>query len=382
MEWNSVLPRLKPTSPVYGTETLIQIDGHGVVTEIEDPTGQIRRFLELLTGTRHVDEICRELQRDFPHCTLEDVQTAIVQFDQAGFLLNEADGPEGILDDYEVHRWLRNINFFGAYSNMSRNKYALQGKLRDCRVTLLGLGGLGCHLLQDMAALGIGQVRAVEFDRVELSNLNRQVLYYDGDVGKEKLGLAVSRVREFNPRMDIEPIALRLSSVEDVLRVAEDADVVICAADRPKMEIVNWVNAACVSLGVPLLTGGLDTERIIYYTMIPGVTGCVECWRQQVAAEDPVSARLLQQKRDLQIVGDNSAFTPLVTLATGLILGELTRVVTELAPPIAAGRLIQVRFDDFETVEVERWSRRPDCPVCGSPANAADPDLAAQAVPA
>jgi molybdopterin/thiamine biosynthesis adenylyltransferase len=292
-------------------------------------------------------------------------------------LLNGAHQPDGILDEYELDRWHRNLNFFGAYCNLSQSKYELQARLRECRVTLLGLGGLGNHLLLDMAAMGIGHVRAIEFDRVELSNLNRQILYRDRDIGKEKLELAVSRVRDFNPRIDIEPVQLQIASSDDVRQVAEGADLLICAADRPKMELFNWVNAACVQAGVPLMSGGLDTEYSLHTTVLPGRTGCIECWRRQVAATDPASARLLQQKRDLRITGDRSAFAPLVVMTTGFILGELTRLVTGIAPPIAAGRLMRLRFSDYELTEVERWSRLPDCPVCGSATGSAGPELTA-----
>lgn len=365
MDIDAVLPQLKPTYPIFGNPGLVQIGGHGQVTEIPDETGQIRRLLELMTGSQTVPRIWQELSRDFPGLTLEEVRAAVIQFDEAGFLLNGADGPAGLLDDYEVRRWERNINFFGSYSSMSCNKYALQARLRDARITLLGLGGLGSHLLLDMAAMGVGHVRAVEFDRVELSNLNRQILYRDSDVGKEKLDLAVARVQEFNPRIDIEPVGLRVASAQDVLGVVTGADLVICVADRPKMEIINWVNEACVSAAVPLVSGGLDTRRAVYYTIIPGTSGCVECWRLQVAATDSTSAQLIQQKRDLQIGGDNAAFTPLVTMTTGFILGELTRLITEVAPPVAAGRLMQLLFDDYSLTEAERWTRLVDCPVCG-----------------
>jgi len=376
MESNAVLPQLKPTSPLYGTPHLIQIEDHGQVVEIEDESGQIRRLLELLTGTRTVTEVWQELRHQYPDTTLEDVEAAIHQFDEAGVLLNGAHGPHGILDEYELARWQRNINFFGAYASLSQNKYELQARLRDCRITLLGVGGLGCHLLLDMAAMGYGHVRAVEFDRVELSNLNRQILFRDTDLGKEKLELAVSRVREFNPRIEIEPIQLRISSADDVRRVAAGADLVISVADQPKMEILHWVNAGCASLGVPLVSGGLDTLYSHHFTVIPGQSGCIECWRRQVEATDSASARLLQQKRDLRITGDRSASTALVTITTGFILAEVTRIITGIAPPVAVGRLLRLRFDDLELTEYERWSRLPDCPVCGSATVTAEPELA------
>ncbi|CAM5651821.1 hypothetical protein SAVIM338S_06543 [Streptomyces avidinii] len=363
-------PQLKHTSPTFGSGETIFIGGYGEVTEIADPTGAIRRLLALLDGTRTTDEVHKELSADFPEVTRQDVDEALAQFDEARFLLDDQQTADGLLEAHELKRWERNINFFGSFARMDDNKYDLQRRLRDCRVTLLGLGGLGSHVLLDMAAMGVGHVRAVEFDRVELSNLNRQILYREEDIGKEKLHLAVERVKQFNPHIDIEPVDLRISSVEDVARVLEGSDVCISVADRPKMEIANWVNEACVRAGVPLITGGLETQRAVYYTMLPGVTGCIECWRRQTFASDEVSGQLLQEKRDRQIGGDNAAFCPLVTMTTGFLIGELTRLVTKIAPPVAAGRLMELRFADYAMGESERWERQSDCPVCGPTAGA------------
>jgi molybdopterin/thiamine biosynthesis adenylyltransferase len=358
-------PQLKHTAPVFGSGEQILVGGFGDVTEITDPTGAIRALLELLDGTRTLEAVHTDLGTAFPEVTFDEVAAAVGQFDEAGFLLDAAAGPDGLLAEHELRRWERNINFFGSFARLGDNKYDQQRKLRDCRVTLLGLGGLGSHVLLDMAAMGIGHVTAVEFDRVELSNLNRQILYREGDVGEEKLGLAVERVRLFNPHIDIEPVNLRITSTEDVLRVIDGADVVISVADRPKMEIANWVNEACVARGVPLVTGGLETQRAVYFTMIPGTTGCVECWRRQVFATDDVSRELLEEKRERQIGGDNAAFCPLVTMTTGFLIGELTRLVTGIAPPVAAGRLMELRFTDYAMGESESWKRLDDCPVCG-----------------
>ncbi|WP_329454913.1 HesA/MoeB/ThiF family protein [Streptomyces sp. NBC_01497] len=358
-------PQLKHTAPVFGSGEQILIGGFGDVTEITDPTGAIRALLELLDGSRTLEQVHADLGTSFPEVTLDEIAGAVDQFDQAGFLLDADASPDGILEEHELRRWERNINFFGSFARLADNKFEQQRKLRDCRVTLLGLGGLGSHVLLDMAAMGIGHVTAVEFDRVELSNLNRQILYREGDVGEEKLGLAVERVRRFNPHIDIEAVNLRITSTEDVLGVIDGADVVISVADRPKMEIANWVNEACVARGVPLVTGGLETQRAVYFTMIPGTTGCVECWRRQVFASDDVSRELLEEKRERRIGGDNAAFCPLVTMTTGFLIGELTRLVTGIAPPVAAGRLMELRFTDYAMGESESWKRLDDCPVCG-----------------
>lgn len=358
-------PQLKHTSPVFGSGDTVFVGGYGEVHEIDDPSGAIRRLFELLDGTRTTEEVHQALSVDFPRVTREDVEGALAQFDEARFLLDAAQTADGVLEAHELQRWERNINFFGSYAQLADNKYVLQRKLHDCRVTLLGLGGLGTHLLLDMAAMGIGHVRVVEFDRVELSNLNRQILYRESDIGQEKLHLAVERVKLFNPHIDLEPVSMKISSADDVTRVLDGTDVVVSVADRPKMEIAHWVNEGCVRAGVPLLTGGLETQRALYYTVIPGQTGCIECWRRQTFATDEVSRQLLHEKREQQIGGDNAAFCPLVTMTTGFLTGELTRLVTGIAPPVAAGRMMELRFADYAMGENERWERQDDCPVCG-----------------
>jgi molybdopterin/thiamine biosynthesis adenylyltransferase len=365
---DTILPKLKHMAPLFTSGQLLYVGGYGQAAEIPDPDGSVRRLLELLDGTRTVQEAHAALVADYPGITLADAQTAVSLFDQAGFLINGADVADGILDDYECARWERNINFFGSYCGLTDNRFKFQRKLLDTRVTLLGLGGLGTHILLDLAAMGVGYVRVVEFDRVELSNLNRQVLYRDADIGQPKIDLAAARVQEFNPRIHIDKIPKRIEGTQDVLDAVAGADVLISVADRPKMEINHWVNEACVRAGVPLVTGGLDTQRAVYFTIIPGKTGCIECWRSQVSRTDAVSNTILDQKRERGISGDRAAFVPLVTMTTGFLIGEFVRIITGLAEPVAAGRLMQLRFDDYEMTEYERWEKVSDCSICGDAA--------------
>lgn len=195
----SVRPQLKHTSPAFARDGVTYIGGYGEITQIPDKSGVVHRLLELLDGTRTVPQVHRDLVEEFPDVTLAEVEAGIGQFDEARYLLDAAAAPDGMLDEYELSRWERNINFFGSYATLADNKHAFQRRLLDCRIALLGLGGLGSHLLLDLAAIGVGHVRAVEFDRVVISNLNRQILYRDADLGRPKLELATARVREFNP---------------------------------------------------------------------------------------------------------------------------------------------------------------------------------------
>jgi molybdopterin/thiamine biosynthesis adenylyltransferase len=382
---HSLRPRLKSVFPAFYIDGQVYIQGAGYATEIDDPDGKIMRLLSLLDGTRTCQEVHLELSASFPDVSARDVEAAIGDLDAAGFLEDVAASVS--LDNYSLERWSRNIGFFEIYSDLATSKYELQQRLQACRVALLGVGGVGSHILYDLAAMGIENVRIVDFDYVQLSNLNRQILYSETDIGRPKVEAAVRRIRSYNSRMRLDVQATRLGSAEDVFSVVRGHDVVIAALDSPKMQIANWVNEGCVAAGVPLITGGVDAQRSLYYTVIPGRSGCVECWRTQAVESDPVASAMTTEMQEMEArrksgerVGqDLAAFCPLVTMQTACLVAELVRIVTGIAPPVALGRLMEVRFDDFVAREAERWERMPECRVCGS-RKEATPDTDVQEV--
>ena len=364
-------PKKKSTVQVWKLGDNLYIGGSGTASEVADQTGCIEHLFQLMDGERTVPELYAALHRVHPVITQDDVLDALAQFDGAGFLENGAFTPEGLLDEYELARWERNIDFLGAFTSSAINKYALQHRLKTARVAILGLGGLGTHLLYDVAAVGVQDIRAVEFDRLELSNFNRQILYSEADVGRPKAELSLERIRAFSPRLKIEVVPMRLSSMADVLGVIHDREYVLCVADRPEMEIIHWVNEACVRTGAVLISGGLDTPRGMYWSMIPGTTGCAECWQRQVQERDPLAAALLDERRRPdrpQYGGDNTSFVPLVGLLAAYMLSDLVRMVTGIAPPVSPGRLFEVNFGSMETRVAERWDKVADCATCGTTA--------------
>jgi molybdopterin/thiamine biosynthesis adenylyltransferase len=364
-------PRVKSTFPAFFLEDTVYFQGCGSVTEIADPNGTARRLVGLLDGTRTIEEARRAITAEFPDVQGEDVAEAIAQLDDAG-LVEDGAAPR-LLDDYGLERWSRNLGFFETYASLDLSKHELQRRLQETRVGLLGVGGVGSHLLLDLAAMGVADVRIVDFDTIELSNLNRQILYTESDIGRRKVEAAAERALALNSQMTIDAMGTRLESEDGVRELVEDRDVVIAAVDRPKMQVANWVNAGCVQAGVALLTGGVDTQRCFHYTVLPGRTGCVECWRSSAESRDPISAAISaemeaieeKQRRGERFGQDLAAFCPLVTAQTAFLVTELVRLATGIAAPVAVGRLLEARFEDLVLREAERWERLPECPICG-----------------
>jgi sulfur-carrier protein adenylyltransferase/sulfurtransferase len=129
-----------------------------------------------------------------------------------------------------------------------------QEKLKNFSVLVIGAGGLGCPVLLYLASAGIGNIGIVDNDVVSESNLHRQVLYTQADIGKRKCEVASSKLREMNPYVSIEAIPI-LFSKENALEILGDYDLVIDGSDNFSTRYLS--NDACVILNKPLVSGSI-----------------------------------------------------------------------------------------------------------------------------
>jgi adenylyltransferase/sulfurtransferase len=129
-----------------------------------------------------------------------------------------------------------------------------QRRLKAARVLIVGVGGLGSPAALYLAAAGVGQIRLVDFDAVDITNLQRQILYSTPDVGQPKLAVAAARLRALNPHIDVtlheEPFGVR-----NARQLVEDADVVLDGSDNFPTRYL--VNDACVMSGTPNVYGSV-----------------------------------------------------------------------------------------------------------------------------
>jgi adenylyltransferase/sulfurtransferase len=129
-----------------------------------------------------------------------------------------------------------------------------QKKLREASVLIIGAGGLGSPLASYLAAAGIGTLGIVDFDTVDFTNLQRQILYTTDDVGRKKLDAAADRIKAMNPNIKVVPHEERLTS-ENALDIIKDYDVVVDGTDNFPTRYL--VNDACVLLGKPNVYGSI-----------------------------------------------------------------------------------------------------------------------------
>ncbi len=365
-------PRLKPTILKYRVkdDTVLRVNGQ--LVQIADKEGAVWSLIGLLNGKHTSSQIIKETISKHTELSITTVQEYIDQLKDLDLLEDASLTAEGVIDRYTMERWSRNIEFFGSIAKYGDNKFAYQKKIKEAKICLLGCGGLGTHLLFDLAATGFSNITIVDFDKIEASNLNRQILYHEDDIGKSKVHQAKKRILQFSKQANIKAIAMRLDATEKVASVIAGHDLVICVADKPRNHIIYWLNEGCIKEKVPYINGGLDIRRGAFYSVLPGKSGCMMCWKQTLAQEandTAVVVNNLDKQLDIDYAIPAPAMVTLVSIVAGCMIAEALKLITGLQPPCLTNKLKAFRFDDMLMETCETWEKQPDCPVCGSISN-------------
>lgn len=200
--------------------------------------GQLRNFVNIYVN----DEDIRYLDKMDTRVTGED-EVSIIPSVAGGVDVDS----NGQLSREEIERYSRHLIM---------PEVAMEGqrKLKESKVLMVGAGGLGSPLASYLAAAGVGTLGVIDFDTVEFTNLQRQIIYSTDDVGKPKLGAAKRRIQEINPGVEVETYETRLTS-ENALDIFEGYDIVVDGTDNfPTRYLVNDV---CVMLGIPNVYGSI-----------------------------------------------------------------------------------------------------------------------------
>lgn len=153
-----------------------------------------------------------------------------------------------MLDQDELNRYSRHIL-------LSEIGISGQEKLKLAKVLVIGAGGLGCPVLQYLTAAGVGTLGIVDFDKVDASNLQRQILYAVDDIGKSKVDCAVHRLSGQNPHIHFVSYNAQLSN-QNALEIIKNYDIVIDGTDNFPTRYL--VNDACVLMNKPLIYGSIN----------------------------------------------------------------------------------------------------------------------------
>ncbi len=223
-----------------------------------------------------------------------------------------------------------------------------QKKMKAARVLVVGAGGLGCPVALYLAASGIGKIGIADFDNIELSNLQRQILYSTDQVGTSKVEAAVERLRALNDCISVEVHETRISA-DCVMEIIKDYDVVVDGTDNFASRYL--LNDACVLSRKPYVYGSIfqfEGQASVF----THESGCYRC----IFPEPPDAA-------DMPNCSEAGVLGVLPGVIGGIQATETLKLVLEIGDTLR-GRLLlfdalSMRFDEVQV------NRNPGCPVCG-----------------
>jgi molybdopterin-synthase adenylyltransferase len=358
-------PRIKRTTEPIGSpdgDVYLMRPSADSDIRIEKPNEEQRQLLDALDGEHTLEQ----LQEKFGE---EDVGDLISQLEELEIVEDAAD--DDLLPATELARFDRQLRYFSDVGTGGLTPSECQRRLREAKVAVLGVGGLGGSAAIWLASIGVGEMWLIDGDRVEASNLNRQILFAEAEIGLLKVEAATARLRAFNSAMRVTSTARRLESQADIAEFIDGADVVIDAADWPAHDIERWCNSACFEAGIPYITmSHFPPIARVGPLYVPGKTGCFACQETAYRREYPLFDVAVEQRR--------AKASPAATLgpACGLIGGQvgldIMHLLTGLAEPSTLG---SAHIYDLRTMEVDRELvvPEPDCPVCGHLQPAAEP---------
>ena len=240
-----------------------------------------------------------------------------------------------MLSGRELSRYKRQIQLFGRDG---------QEKLKRAKIFIAGAGGLGSPIAIYLAVAGIGTITIVDRDTVDESNLNRQILHYERDIGKKKTESAEEKLRMINPDIRINAISTTIEET-NVLGLVDDSDCIIDALDNFATRYL--LNKAAITKKIPLFHGAIRGMNGQATTIIPGSTPCLRCIFHTPPPEEVV---------------------PAVGVTAGIIgMIQATEVIKYFT---GNGSLLANRLFIWEGLEARAEEilieKDPSCPACGT----------------
>ncbi|MGW4905673.1 HesA/MoeB/ThiF family protein [Streptomyces sp. NPDC004270] len=381
-------PRIKPEHRAYRT-----VDGHvrigsvvhGIGAEVTDPDGWVWTLVEAMDGTRSAADIVAEVSRRHPGLRLPDpdIAQAITDLTMAGYVEDAGAVPPAELSERERERYGRGMTLLRWMDLRPRESaWEPQLRLRRARVLLVGVGGTGGAAARDLVASGVGRLHCVEPDVVELSNLNRQTLFGERDLGTPKIDAALTALHALNSDTTVTGERREVhgpADLEDLL--AGDTggvggsgsgsgggagyDVLLLAADRPAV-IRRWANQVCLATGTAWAEAGYRGPLVSVGVFGPGRGACWECLR---SAEIERRDLRLAPGQDEEVASPRMPWNPVNAVTAGLSGSLLAHAALMLLcgiPPVEPGCRFGLNLMVPGDPVMQRSERRPDCPACGA----------------
>ena len=227
--------------------------------------------------------------------------------------------------------------------------YGGQLKLKNSKVCVVGTGGLGHPIISRLATMGVGNLRIVDRDVIELSNLHRQMMFDEDDIGQVKVEVAAKKLHKLNPDCNIESLAISINDYT-ALEVVEGCDVVIDALDSVNARYA--LNKACVEFDIPFVTGAAVGTSGQVFTILPKKSACYFCMFPEL------------DENTMPTCSIEGVHPPILSIVGAIEVAEAVKIILGKTPNLSE-RILHVDLENLD-FNSTRTFRAEECPICGT----------------
>ena len=276
------------------------------------------------------------------------LDTALSDGDEINILPAVAGGSSGVggevsdLSEKEMDRYSRQIM-------LEEIGYQGQLKLKQAKVCVVGVGGLGNPITTRLAAMGVGKIRIVDRDVIELSNLHRQTMFNEDDVGQVKVETAAKKLRKLNPDIIIEELPVSVNDYT-AFDVVDGCDVVIDALDSVNARYS--LNKACIEKKIPFVTGAAVGVTGQSFTILPNESACYYCLFPALDEDSMPTCSI------------EGVHPSILSIIGGIEVSEAVKIITGKEPTLK-DKVLHVDLENL-IFNFTKVARVQECSVCGS----------------
>lgn len=269
----------------------------------------------------------------------------------------------------EMERFDRLIGHFGVLEGERNTRFDHLRNLRKSHVLLIGIGSMASWIIMHLVACGVGRITAVDGDVVELSNLSRQALYIESDLGRKKIIAAKDAVNRLSSLIIFNGIDKKLNSMEETLESFKESemitgyiDVVIQTADKPGIKITEWIAKASYLMNIPLIRGNAKAAGPF---MIPGKTACPFCKWPQIMRDFSNAERILAYDESLPGYANSAAISTEIAVQGALVAHQVISFLSKAEQIYTCNKQIGIHLSNEASIKLTNFPRDPHCPACG-----------------
>ena len=276
------------------------------------------------------------------------LETQLNDGDEVYILTAVAGGSSGTggevsdLSEKELDRYSRQVM-------LQEIGYQGQLKLKQSRVCVVGVGGLGNPITTRLAAMGVGKIRIVDRDVIELSNLHRQTMFDEDDVGQVKVETAAKKLRKLNNDIIIEELPVSINDYT-ALDAVDGCDVVIDALDSVNARYS--LNRACIEKKIPFVTGAAVGVTGQTFTIVPNESACYYCLFPALDEDSMPTCSI------------EGVHPSILSIIGGIEVSEAVKIITGKKPSLQ-DKVLHVDLENL-IFNFTKVSRVKECSVCGS----------------